>query len=54
MKNNSIEEILEELELTEHEKDIFIASIKETKLAQINDEVDAKASIFEMIREEFK
>lgn len=54
MKNNSVEEILEELELNEREKQIFLASIRETKLAQINDDVDAKTSIFDMIREEFK
>lgn len=52
--NNNIDEILDELELSEREKQIFYASIKETKLAQLNDEVDPKTSIFEMIKEEFE
>ena len=54
MKNNSVEEILEELELNGREKQIFVASIREIKLAQMNDDIDAKTSIYDMIREEFK
>lgn len=54
MENNSIEEILDELNLNEREKQIFTSSIRETKLAQLNDDIDAKAEILEMIREEFK
>ena len=51
--NNNIDDILDELHFEENEKRIFLASIKETKLAQINDEIDAKEQVSEMIKEEF-
>ena len=52
--NNNIDDILDELELTDREKQIFLSSIRETKLAQINNDIDAKAAIIEMIKEEFR
>ncbi|SEK18629.1 hypothetical protein SAMN02910377_00190 [Pseudobutyrivibrio ruminis] len=52
--SNGIEEILTGLEMSDREKQIFKASIKEVKAAQLSDDVDAKGSIFEMIREEFR
>ena len=53
-KNYSIDEILEKLNFSDDEKRIFTSSIRETKLAQSNDEIDARAEIFEMIKEEYK
>lgn len=52
--NNNIDEILDEQDFNVREKQIFSSSIRETKLAQLNDDIDAKASIIDMIKEEFK
>ena len=54
MKNKTIAEMLAEVGLNESEMNIFMESIKETKKAQLDDSVDAKAEILKMIKEEFK
>lgn len=54
MKNNNVNKILYELKFNEKEKQIFYDSMQKIKLAQINDSIDAKAYIYNMIKGEFK
>lgn len=50
-KKSNIEGVLEEMNFTEKEKEIFIASIQLTKNAQNDDSINASFEIGKLIKE---